>query len=133
MTDLEMTKLCAEAMEIDLDFVHTDTNYDGDFKVWVTLKYSDFLYDPLYDDVQAMALVKHCGLDIVCGRMRYAEPEEWTVYRDTQTILYDENGVIVDAQFMTKAKDLNQAICECVAKMQLAKSGTNASVEAEAK
>ena len=45
MTDLELTKLCAEAMGIEISPVR---HGDGDFS----------LYDPLHDDAQAMALVK---------------------------------------------------------------------------
>jgi hypothetical protein len=41
MTDLEMTKLCAEAI--------------GEYELWANAPEQ---YDPLHDDAQAMALVK---------------------------------------------------------------------------
>lgn len=87
MTDLEITKLCAEAM-----------GYDKTDPLGVAL-----VYDPLHDDAQAMAMVKKFKLDCFEN--------------------LDEEGWIVDAGdgVHTKHIDLNRAICECVAKMQVTK------------
>ena len=60
MNDLEMTKLCAEAMNLDVRVCE------------------QFEYDPLHDDAQAMALVKKFCLDIEC----HARNPIWTVIFD---------------------------------------------------
>lgn len=106
MTDLEMTKLCAEAMgweikpaEIGPDrwrvYVDGEPTY-GIGEMWIIGRYK-----PLEDDAQAMALVKKLKLGIV-------EPDSngwWTVCRIEDDYGYSD-------------KDLNRAIVECVAKMQ---------------
>ena len=101
MTDLEMTKLCAEAMWID-----TRSPWEAWWRGVAsrpTLKdYPPF--DPLHDDAQAMALVKKLELDI-----SHCEPSGW--------IVFSGDGDGIDAI----AEDLNRAIVECVAKMQSAK------------
>jgi hypothetical protein len=88
MTDLEMTKLCAEAMGLkSRPTKHNDQDvlpmHDG--------------YDPLHDDAQAMALVKEFNLRI-----------GW----------FPEPGVAGNWGAYTYNADLNRAIVECVAKMQ---------------
>lgn len=99
MTDLEMTKLCAKAMGLKLDA-------DGDYISWG----SPVKYDPLHDDAQAMALVKHFRLDI-SGDVR-PEPESEPIWVVASPNLFpDADG-----------EDLNRAIVECVAKMQSAKA-----------
>ena len=94
MTNLEITNLCAEAMGRDVKL--REGRYYG-----VTL----VCYDPLHDDAQAMVLVKKFGLTCIyeLGQGRVS----WNVqhWRD---------GIARDA-------DLNRAICECVAKMELAR------------
>jgi len=94
MTDLEMTRLCAEARELD----------------WCGAKYSDGLhvftgrgnyhklYDPLHDDAQAMALVKKFAVCI--------------------TLLANTYWEVVSVMTTARSVDLNRAIVECVAKMQ---------------
>ncbi len=52
MTDLEITKLCAEAMGVTPSLVHAD----GQIKYW-----------PLTEDAQAMALVKKFGVAVYRG------------------------------------------------------------------
>jgi len=84
VTDLEITKLCAEAMG------YRNSSH----------------YNPLHDDAQAMALVKRQGLHIVWQPMC---PDIWKV-DDTTHVAAD--------------KDLNRAICECVAKMQASNAKT---------
>ncbi len=105
MTDLEMTKLCAEAMGWSIG-LHVDPRLN-DGRWWVIETCDDgshhgFYYNPLVDDSQAMELVKRfdLGLDKV--------GLEWGVLRSG----YD--GDVVN-------KDLNRAIVECVAKMQASK------------
>jgi len=64
------------------------------------------MYDPLHDDAQAMALVKK--FDISISRGGQATESPW--WRAT---IHLRRGC--------SDKDLNRAICECVAKMQEAK------------
>jgi hypothetical protein len=104
MTDLEMVRLCAEAMGY-IPFGPADTPHG---QVWLT-KVAGEVYDPLHDDAQAMALVKKFGLSIApeLGQGRGL----WRVnhWRDPPLVL---------------DTDLNRAIVECVAKMQKAKVAT---------
>lgn len=58
------------------------------------------LYDPLRDDAQAMALVKRFELNI------------GPIHDGWQVSDYDGSNE-------TENKDLNRAICECVAKMEI--------------
>lgn len=92
MTDLEITKLCAEAM-----------GWTGRIAVH---EYGDHfgVFMPLHDDAQAMALVKKFGLTLYGPR----RDSDWRVGTPATTAI--EN------------KDLNRAICECVAKMEKAKA-----------
>ena len=95
MTDLEITKLCAEAMGIDY-FSGTEV---------VSIRYprgDSEIYDPLHDDAQAMALVKKFGVTIE----RFHET--WHVWPQ-------------DADFTVISESLNSAVCGCVVKMQAAK------------
>ena len=98
MTDLEITKLCAEAMGYRLNIV-------GDYCYLP----SDREWNPLHDDAQAMAMVKRFRLD-VSGV--YAK---WQACK----VRGDFSGTLAEAM----ADDLNRAICECVARMQQAKAG----------
>ena len=99
MDDLEITKLCAEAVDIQCDLLAGR---------WRIFPYHNDTYDPLHDDAQAMALVKKCKLGIL-----YCDDDEWQVV-DMRIIGKMSHEVI--------AQDLNRAICECVARMQLAKA-----------
>ncbi len=104
MTDLEITKLCAEASGLiphvpQIPFVcHTGDNLNG--------QPVSVMYDPLHDDAQAMALVKSFGITIKTtdGNQWYVEP----MCIDGQVYVSCIDG----------ASDLNRAICECVAKIQ---------------
>ena len=88
MTDLEITRLCAEAMGY---------HYMNDTGTPAMILTQEGLYRPLHDDAQAMALVKKFNLHI--GKW----DSGWACeYR---------------GQVSTNA-DLNRAICECVAKLQ---------------
>ena len=104
MTDLEITKLCAEAMGLSV----RKESKEGELPAWIVTQMPgtylpSYDYYPLHDDAQAMALVKKLLLDI-----SHCAPSGWMVFSG--------NGDGVD-KF---DEDLNRAICECVAKMQQA-------------
>jgi hypothetical protein len=103
MTDLEMTRLAAEAMGMALLYINgalqqasSDSLYlsDKDGQGWQRV------YQPLHDDAQAMQLVKKLRLSI--GALRGTGT--WSVV----------GTYPADAEH----SDLNRAIVECVAKMQ---------------
>jgi len=105
MTDLEMTKKCAEKMgyrqDRDDGFSRLRQGAGMDEPEWF-----NFIYNPLHDDAQAMALVKRFGMAL------FATEDGWCVdLWNTPEIRW----------ISTQQKDLNRAICECVAKMQKAK------------
>lgn len=100
MTDLEITKLCAEAMGFEKLYHATDK------RIWFIYNGVKGEYDPLHDDAQAMALVKKYGLSI-SGPTR--EDPNWYVY-ETRA-----EGKI------RPGENLNRAIATCVAKMQAVK------------
>ena len=104
MTDLEMTRLCAEAMGWHPHAI-SDKCYHNESEHRSMLT-SD--YDPLHDDAQVMALVKKMKVSIYAP---YKE-EEWEcgVEEENMTLHGSLNN------------DLNRAIVECVAKMQQAKN-----------
>lgn len=92
MTDLEMTRLCAEAMEYALTRRAVGPwEHDEDGRP---------TYNPIYNDAQAMALVKK--LNLACS-----------THASTFWVVTDRYG-----SNMASNKDLNRAIVECVAKMR---------------
>ena len=104
MTDIELTKLCAEAMG--------DEEYPP--QEWWTMEDRKcfhikgahglpWVFDPLHDDAQAMGLVKKLKLTCHWHEILYT----WSVSTPEQKAIRDG--------------DLNHAICECVAKIQQAK------------
>ena len=118
MTDLEITKLCAEAMAIQfVELVATDSAHQSANELTMAALMAG--YDPLHDDAQAMALVKKFQISIAwswadqIGCMSRWEAEQ------------DENRRISDTP--CTYKDLNRAICECVAKMEKAKCMSHSS------
>ena len=107
MTDLEITRLCAEAMGLQRVTVNMLARPGiGANPPYVSGSYTgtsmDVHYDPLHDDAQAMALVKKLGLEIHCREDRNG----WYVG-------------FVNNDSMVPHADLNRAICECVANMRL--------------
>ena len=111
MTDLEMTKLCAEAMGYAACRARIE-DYDkiAGYRFEVSNPLTGWaLYDPLNDDAQAMALVKKLMLSV--GRNQGVE---WDV--ENRHSPFGEQYVCV------MNKDLNRAIVECVAKMQETKT-----------
>lgn len=103
MTDLEMTKLCAEAME--LEYVLVDKN-----KPRHTLRVRGMDYWPLENDAQAMALVKMFPMTI-------EHPAIHDGYWQVESIEIFKGGFCP----CVYDKDLNRAIVECVANMKSAK------------
>ena len=94
MTDLEMTKLCAEAMGLS-----TTEQYGMVFD-----ESGRALYDPLHDDAQAMALVKDLRLNV--GPIAVDHEPMWAVS------FLVRNG----PTDWTEHANLNRAIVECVAR-----------------
>ena len=106
MKDLEITKLCAEAMGYQTFSDQRDRELPKQGLMCLDTHY--FLFDPLHDDAQAMALVKKMNLWI-------SNPTgaSWDCFGPS----INDYG---------NGPDLNLAICECVAKMQLSRSRENA-------
>lgn len=115
MTDLEIIRMCAKAMKIPLYYPfgkeaafyrwtgtwsERDTSDDGG-----ALK----VYDPLHDDAQAMALVKK--FDMAIGRA-LSPIKGWGAG------IWSKDNHCTDYVICA---DLNRAICECCARMQLEK------------
>ena len=100
MTDLEMMRLCAEAMGLEV------IPYDGAIVVFVKRpKRGEQEYRPLHDDAQAMALVKKFNLTIRQICLTPNVLQQWQI---------NDGG--------PSNYSLNRAIVECVAKMQKARS-----------
>ena len=110
MTDLEITKLCAEALGYDRFEWQTAGIVTGSDQP-ICLPEGRIRYDPLHDDAQAMALVKkfHLGL-------------AWSDYCSVYEQGNGANG---------SNDSVNRAICECCAKMMLAKKGVSDDAKAQ--
>lgn len=96
MTDLEITRLCAEAMGC------RNKQYRGPWD-WE----EDKKYDPIHDKAQAMALVEKFNLCITPPTIR--ADGRWGA------------SVYPEIWIASSPTNLNRAICGCVAKMQTAK------------
>lgn len=106
MTDLEMVKLCAQAMGLDASIYK---NQEVRTRVFVrqmkhAAEYEYTVYDPLHDDAEAMALVKRFDLRID----REHHGKRYAVKAG------------LDWDSMVMADDLNRAIVQCVAEAQAA-------------
>lgn len=102
-TDLEITKVCALAMGINPRFrsgviLFVTEDRDGEAVTDI--------YDPLKDDAQAMAMVKKFGLEIFPVTDITGKQTGWSAWKDRMTQAVEG-----------ESKDLNRAICECVAKL----------------
>ena len=64
MTDLEITKLCAEAMGVD---------FSKGYATLMCMECDEYgiTYAPLHDDAQAMALLKRFRLDLTISAMLF--------------------------------------------------------------
>ncbi len=103
--DLEMTKLCAEAMGIEWCAEPKDGTSGLACYLDPSMKSRDMntrIYDPLHDDAQAMALVKKFKLN--CTWHAQPPDEVWEV-----TTPY--------APVRGASTDLNRAIVQCAAKI----------------
>jgi hypothetical protein len=94
MTDLEMIKKCAEKMGYKF-FV---SSYGETCVEWPSDEEGAIQYVPLYDDAQAMALVKRFNLSMI-------KLNNWLVNNAP-----NQKDAIIN-------KDLNRAIVECVARL----------------
>lgn len=113
MTDLEITRLCAEAMNLDivgLDKQYCRTDSLTETREYVLRENPFYSYNPLVEDDQAMALVKKIKIDTA-----------YTAGKWHAEIIYTTDDKMLSDQAVI-SKDLNRAICECVAKMQKAKN-----------
>jgi len=109
MTDLEITKLCAEAMGLRVIQVRRADLRDA--KDTSYFRFQDGpAYDPLHDDAQAMALVKKFGLTL--------DPsDDKPPFEDWRVCAPPQEGQDWDSNSHAESRDLNRAICECVAKL----------------
>ena len=104
MIDLEMTRLCAEAMGLPV-FCIADVFYrkdEGPLHGTIGIIDIGGVYDPLHDDTQAMALVKKFHL----GFQSIDNDTAWEVTHYTNKM-----------SLKTRNTDLNRAIVECVSAM----------------
>jgi hypothetical protein len=111
MTDLEITKRCAEAMELSAiqysrvgKVAYNAIQYITDIPdeaelITYELEGLRNVYNPLVSDIQCMALVKKFRINVI-----------W--YEVNMPSMFEPNVS------MWLKNDLNRAICECVAKLQ---------------
>lgn len=105
MSDLEMVRLCAEAMEISVRRC-CGSSECADQNLYLIDGHS--IYDPLTNDAQAMALVKRFN-----PMMHNIDGKGWTIAIEWAG---PSSGTLIENQ-----PDLNHAIAEAVARMQQAK------------
>jgi hypothetical protein len=101
LADLEMTRLCAEAMGLPPE----ESIKAAEHYIRCTFE----RFDPLHNDAQAMALVKRFRLQVSGWR------PQWLV-----AFNFSEQSDFVGHHTMND--DLNRAIVMCVAQMQAAKA-----------
>lgn len=106
MTDIEITRLCAEAMGWKVRPSSRKERFIAQINPDRSIAIGEGTstmgkYEPLHDDAQAMALLTRFRLSVAGSCQK-----SWLVTSDN---------------YACKNADLNRAICECVAKMQEAK------------
>ena len=99
MTDLEITRACAEAMGYTA-ITQREESKKLDLSAAVVVAELTTIYRPLHDDAQCFALVKRFRLEVYC------EPEH-----DNLWLCNEHHGEA------SMHADLNRAICLCVSKM----------------
>ena len=104
MTDLELTKRCAEAMGIGVEESHGVLAAYAKHDQHLVME----VYDPLHDDAQVMALVKKFELAVAWS---------WAHRISVQPKPEDDEPI----KHHCTHTDLNRAIVECVSRMQKAK------------
>jgi len=107
MTDIDLTKACADA--IDLDYIERDhellyrVGTERDARTKEAIYRAG--YDPLHDDAQAMSLLKRFNLMV-----NWNSPTAvWCMPMDVQKYGYKSDSA--------DYSELNRAICECVAQL----------------
>lgn len=109
MSDLELTKACAEAMGLRWDGVSNLKCWNENSRTnWVYDGNVGFRFDPLNDDAQVMALLKKFSIQIHHHGFAGATASLVTVQGRMK---------LDDVPTKICANNLNRAICECVAKM----------------
>lgn len=110
MTDLEMTKLCAEAMGFQINS-RLEYPVTSEARESYSEQGLPFIkYDPLHNDAQCMALVKKFGLEITRNG--------WTTLAPFWMVTLPGEILVVNA-------DLNRAAVECIAKMSSSSQSAN--------
>ena len=99
MTDLEITRLCAEAMQLDYYPEHGTVMFRNGTK-----------YNPLHDKAQCFELIERFRINI--------SPSIYVKQLYAVTISAHGSDLVSATFFDT---DLASAVCLCVAKMQKAK------------
>ena len=111
MKDIEITRLCAAAM----GYTAMPPASPADLVLCVKIPKHPMVpeyperYDPLYDDAQAMALIKEL-VKIQGAHIDSIDGKEWCV--------------VIGGYGTDDATNLNRAICDCVARMMQAKKKT---------
>jgi len=103
MTDLELTRRCAEAMGLSIQEIRDSAREYRNPGASLFITDGDE-YDPLHDDAQAMELVRAFKL--------WISP----LHSGKTRVETNEGGNLTDGS------TINRAIVECVAKMQAAKT-----------
>ncbi len=123
MTDLEITRLCAEAIGVEMKVrkVIRRTLVGGSVTEH-TEKYAETLvdvcdYDPLTNDAQAMELVRKFNL--------FIEAPDTPVSRMWHAFCWLDPAH--EKNVYSASESLNHAICVCVANMQQAKASAQLS------
>ena len=112
MTDLELTKLCAQAIGYKPDVRAKYRGLGSEFSgIWVND--SSLTFDPLHDDAQAMALVQKFHVHLYWNAA--ASEPRWEA--QSPGVIGFGSGHPYD-----QPEGLNRAIVECVAKMWKAKA-----------
>lgn len=105
MTDLELTKVCADRMGITVQLISKPEFSYAEHPYYCIPTLSDApnpIYDPLHNDVQAMAMVKRLKLSVGFNG-------GWVC------MAADERGMIISGAFHHET--INRAIVECVASL----------------
>jgi hypothetical protein len=109
MTDLEMVKRCAERFGFEPYEDQSQWKLEAPAIACKLGKWSGecIVYNPLTDDAQAMALVKRFNLSITPdGDCSWWDVEAWGF-----------SSAHINVISAAQNKDLNRAVCECVARM----------------
>lgn len=108
MTDMEMTRLCAEAMGVE---IFNPQELEPAYQIKDHAEDANW-YAPLHDDAQAMALL--------CWLVRYNENERLEI---SNHVFFYQHRAFRYTQLgdFSKPDHLRRAIVQCAAKMQLEK------------